>query len=344
MEEILQSLKPTTKSLIIDVVEAVGIDVTDWRKSGADNPSYCYHWAFADKERRKILLCLWYDDCVIGDDGVHQSWNFREYIRQLEADGGPKAGRAREVDLLLQDAWRQKIPVRVAIVDETAGRKANKKEGESSQAAYRELDSEPWHLKHYDWMTGDCVIVRGVRPELPEIMPGEGEGNGAQVTEQPASDGGSVSSATLSDELVEDLLAQVARSDVPETTRDALIKARIGQGSFRAALISVWGGQCAATGCSELSVLRASHVQPWRSSDDSQKLDPANGLLLTANLDALFDQGLITFSDSGRMLVSKKLRRQTLIDLGLPVQLRQPLSERQRTYMKFHRDERFQSV
>lgn len=340
MEEILQSLKPTTKSLIIDVVEAVGIDVTDWRKSGADNPSYCYHWAFADKERRKILLCLWYDDCVIGDDGVHQSWNFREYIRQLEADGGPKAGRAREVDLLLQDAWRQKIPVRVAIVDETSGRKANKKEGESSQAAYRELDSEPWHLKHYDWMTGDCVIVRGVDPKLPEITSSDGVGNLTQIDEPSAA--GGVAKGPSSDELVDDLLAQATRTDVPETTRDALIAARIGQGGFRSALISVWGGQCAATGCSELSVLRASHMKPWRLSDDTERLDPANGLLLTANMDALFDRGFITFSDSGRMLVAKRLARQTLMDLGLPVQLRQPLSERQRRYLKFHRDERFE--
>ena len=342
MQELLQSLKPTTKSLIIDVVEAIGIDVTDWRRSGADNPSYCYHWAFADKDRSRILFCLWYDDCILGDDGVHQSWNFRDYIKELEADGGPKAGRAREVDLLLQDAWRKKISVRVAIVDETTSRKANKKEGDSSKAAFRELDPEPWHLKHYDLMIGDCVIVRGVRPELSGLIPDQGEGNRAQVAEQ-LGDGEKASSATTSDELVEDVLAQIARTDVPETTRDALIKARIGQGGFRAALLNIWDGQCAATSCSEPSVLRASHIKPWRSSDDSERLDPANGMLLTANLDALFDQGLISFSDSGRMLVAKKLGRQTVIDLGLPVQLRRPLSEGQRRYLRFHRDELFQS-
>lgn len=343
MQELLQSLKPTTKSLIIDVVEQVGIDVTDWRKSGADNPSYCFHWAFADEARDRILFCLWYDDCVIGDDGVHQSWNFRDYIKELEADGGPKAGRAREVDLLLQDAWRKQVSVRVAIVDETAGRKANKQEGDSSKAAYRELDPEPWHLKRYDWMTGDCVIVRGMRPELPEVTPVEGQGDGAQIGEQPTWGSENAGSMLPSEELVEDLLTQAARTDVPQTTRDALVKARVGQGGFRAALVNVWDGQCAATSCSELSVLRASHIKPWRSSNDFERLDPANGLLLTANLDALFDQGFITFSDSGRMLLAKKLKRQTLIDLGLPIQLRQPLSDRQRSYMKFHRDERFQS-
>lgn len=345
VQEMLQSLKPKTKSLIIDVVEAVGIDVTDWRRSGADNPSYCYHWAFADRDHTRILFCLWYDDCIIGDDGVlHQSWNFRDYIKELEADGGPKAGRAREVDLLLQDAWRKKISVRVAIVDETAGRKANKKDSESSKADFRELDLEPWHIKRYDWMTGDCVIVRGVQPDIAEVIATDHARARATLNEQSVSGVDNVNADTYAEELAEDLLAQIVRTDLPETTRNALVQARVGQGAFRAALVCEWGGQCAATSCSELSVLRASHIKPWRSSDDSERLDPANGLLLTANLDALFDRGYITFSDSGRMLVTKKLGRQALIDFGLPIQLRRPLSERQRHYMKFHRDQQFQSA
>lgn len=337
MQETLRSLKPKTKSLIIDVVEAVGISVADWRASGASNPSYCYHWAFADEDRSRILFCLWYDDCVIDDDKICQTWNFREYIRELEANGGPKAGRAREVDLLLQDAWRKQVSVRVAIVDETTSKKANKKKGEPSEAAFRELDPQPWHLTHYDWMTGDCTIVRGASAQ--EIAENSSELIVAEARAADEALGGDLSSA--SDDLLEDLLNQAARKDIPETTRKALIKARVGQGSFRRSLIKVWSGECAVTSCSELAVLRASHIKPWRSCTDYERLDPANGLLLTANLDALFDQGLITFADGGRMMLSRELGRNAAMDLGLPRSLRKPLSEQQKRYLKSHRDQRF---
>jgi predicted restriction endonuclease len=52
------------------------------------------------------------------------------------------------------------------------------------------------------------------------------------------------------------------------------------------------------------ALLRASHIKPWRMSDNSERLDPENGLLLVANLDAAFDAGLLSFTDTGRMLFS----------------------------------------
>lgn len=333
----LQSIKPTSKALIIDVVEAVGINVSQWRASGPANPSYCYHWAFADTERENILFCLWYDDCIVEDGLIFQAWNFRDYIRKLESNGGPKAGRAREVDIFLQDAWRKRIPVRVAIVDETDKKKANKKEGEPSEAAFRELDPEPWHVAHYDWMTGECKIVRGVATES------FGEDLGQQVAEELQAESGSLGdgSSGASEGLLEDLLTQSLRDDIPETTRDALIKARVGQGSFRRSLLKAWDGECAVSACSELAVLRASHIKPWRSCSDFERLDPANGLLLTANLDALFDQGFISFGDGGTMMLSRQLSRKTVVDLELPQRLRKPLSVQQKLYLRFHRDERF---
>lgn len=61
------------------------------------------------------------------------------------------------------------------------------------------------------------------------------------------------------------------------------------------------------TGSSTMAALEASHIKSWADSNDIQRLDPNNGLLLTANLHKLFDAGLISFDDSGRMLVSSKL-------------------------------------
>ena len=57
------------------------------------------------------------------------------------------------------------------------------------------------------------------------------------------------------------------------------------------------------TGCENGALLRASHIKPWRNSDNHDRLYPYNGLLLAAHLDAAFDAGLISFSDEGRLLV-----------------------------------------
>jgi hypothetical protein len=91
---------------------------------------------------------------------------------------------------------------------------------------------------------------------------------------------------------------------LPATEREALISARLGQGLFRTRLMSVWKGRCAVTDIQIPALLRASHIKPWRMSDNSERLDPENGLLLVANLDAAFDAGLLSFTDTGRMLFS----------------------------------------
>jgi hypothetical protein len=95
------------------------------------------------------------------------------------------------------------------------------------------------------------------------------------------------------------------RRDLTPTQREALVQARRGQGRFRQDLLQEWGG-CAVVGCTAPSVLGASHIKPWKKSSDEERLDAANGLLLSANLDALFNDGLVTFGDDGRMSVSDR--------------------------------------
>lgn len=99
-----------------------------------------------------------------------------------------------------------------------------------------------------------------------------------------------------------------AATDLPEqeTERKAVIAARRGQGVFRARLDDYWGG-CAITACTTRELLRASHIAPWRESSNSDRLNPDNGLLLAAHLDAAFDQGLISFADDGRILLHARL-------------------------------------
>ncbi|MEI7869714.1 MAG: HNH endonuclease, partial [Candidatus Methylumidiphilus sp.] len=125
--------------------------------------------------------------------------------------------------------------------------------------------------------------------------------------------------------------------NIGETTKKALINARLGQGKFRDDLMEIWDKSCSVTGCSIPELLKASHIKPWRDSTNTQRLDPNNGLLLTANLDALFDSGLISFDDTGEMIVSEKLSVMERKILGIPQSLRAKPNPTQCEYLEHHR-------
>jgi hypothetical protein len=113
---------------------------------------------------------------------------------------------------------------------------------------------------------------------------------------------------------VEELMAD---KSLDATTKQRLVDARVGQGRFRSQLEGHWNAACAVTGVRVRAILRASHIQPWAASNNEDRLDPHNGLLLVANLDALFDRGLISFADDGTLLVGKGLPDDAVRELGL---------------------------
>jgi hypothetical protein len=101
------------------------------------------------------------------------------------------------------------------------------------------------------------------------------------------------------------------------TIRDALVKARIGQGRFRDQLVEKWEGKCCATGLSEAKLLRASHIISWKLSNNQQRLDEFNGLLLSVAYDAAFDAHLITLTNEGAWEVDPRLTPEVLSQAGL---------------------------
>jgi hypothetical protein len=126
--------------------------------------------------------------------------------------------------------------------------------------------------------------------------------------------------------------------DIPETTREALVTARIGQGAYRDRILALWQGQCAVTGCAIEAVLVASHVKAWADASNEERLDEYNGLLLAASVDRLFDQGLISFDTQGHLLCRDDLPTAELVKLGLRAgsQLRF-IHERHQAFMAHHR-------
>ena len=101
----------------------------------------------------------------------------------------------------------------------------------------------------------------------------------------------------------------------------------------------------AATDAQLVPALRASHAKPWADcATDAERLDVFNGFLLSANLDALFDRFLISFSDAGDLLVSPQLSSTDRQLLGLDGSLKlRWLAPAHGPYLAFHRD-RFEAA
>ena len=123
------------------------------------------------------------------------------------------------------------------------------------------------------------------------------------------------------------------------TTTNVSTVARIGQQTFRKRVVERWDGKCAVTGADIDSLLIASHIIPWRIANDAERLDPANGLLLEARFDRLFDSGLISFDVDAQLLISSRLDIPNRLRLGLDPAMR--LSRRYPNtdqYLRFHRE------
>jgi HNH endonuclease len=126
---------------------------------------------------------------------------------------------------------------------------------------------------------------------------------------------------------------------LPETTRRALIKARIGQGLFRRNVASI-EHRCRVTGVTYAAHLFASHIKPWRESTNEERLNGENGLLLTPSIDHLFDRGFISFEDNGELVVSDVAHKESVRRMGVDTEHVMRVgrfSEGQKFFLAHHR-------
>jgi hypothetical protein len=96
-------------------------------------------------------------------------------------------------------------------------------------------------------------------------------------------------------------------TSIRETDREAIIRARRGQGLFKLRVMLI-ERRCRITGVDNPIHLVASHGKPWRDSTNEERLNGENGLLLTPSIDHLFDRGFIGFEDSGRVSIPRQSR------------------------------------
>ena len=127
---------------------------------------------------------------------------------------------------------------------------------------------------------------------------------------------------------------------IADTEREALIVARRGQGLFKERVMLI-EKRCRITRVSNPVHLRASHCKPWRDSNNDERLNGENGLLLTPSIDHLFDRGFISFEDSGSLIVSPVAHKPSLNRMGVEtdsVVNVGSFTEGQRQFLDYHRN------
>ena len=144
---------------------------------------------------------------------------------------------------------------------------------------------------------------------------------------------------TSEDELDDEAEKEIIQKEsIGPLEKQNLVKSRRGQGIFKTN-VKMYEKQCRVTGLRDKTHLTASHIKPWRKSDNREKIDGNNGLLLSPHVDRLFDHGFISFSDTGEMLISSKLNRDVLkywaIDPAINVGAFRP---EQSVYLDYHRE------
>jgi putative restriction endonuclease len=85
------------------------------------------------------------------------------------------------------------------------------------------------------------------------------------------------------------------------------VKLRRGQDYFRNTVLNNFAGRCGVTQLAVRQLLIASHILPW-GTHEGERLNVRNGLCLSRLHDAAFDQGLITFDDNLRLVLSPQLK------------------------------------
>lgn len=134
--------------------------------------------------------------------------------------------------------------------------------------------------------------------------------------------------------------AAVRASDLPATQKEQIVLARRGQGLFRTNVMRI-NPSCRVTHIAVPGLLVASHIKPWSVSDNRERLDGYNGLMLAPHVDRLFDSGWISFEDDGAMIAPTAIAQAAIAAWGIaPDCSIGALPPAQSVYMAYHRQYR----
>jgi len=114
-----------------------------------------------------------------------------------------------------------------------------------------------------------------------------------------------------------------------------LQKVRTTQGKFRERLLQE-KSTCNICGMDITNLLVASHIKPWKDSNDVERIDFFNGLLLCPSHNAAFDGGYISFDNMGKIKISKVLNKDNKNLLQVNENIKIVLDARHLHYMHWH--------
>lgn len=127
------------------------------------------------------------------------------------------------------------------------------------------------------------------------------------------------------------------------TERKEINNAREGQGKYREQLLEQCRF-CPITMIGDERLLIASHIKPWAASNDTEKIDPYNGYMLSPLYDKLFDRGFITFTESRHVKLSDFISPYTWKQINLKNDTfikALPMDDKRIEYLKFHHESVF---
>ena len=131
-----------------------------------------------------------------------------------------------------------------------------------------------------------------------------------------------------------------SNTSIDETTKTQIIQARKGQGKYRELVIKKFNGECAITGVNDTRILIASHIKPWTDSNNIERINQENGILLSPTFDRLFDKGFISFKNNGQILLSDYFDEKNFSKLNIDNQItcKLFLSTEMKVFLDYHRD------
>lgn len=113
--------------------------------------------------------------------------------------------------------------------------------------------------------------------------------------------------ANLLHQPIEETL-HITSKELEGKEKETVIKQRVNQSAFRSMILYNYEERCAITGINIPELLVASHIVPW-SVNEKERLNPENGICLSALYDRAFDQGFISIDMNNKIILADKLRR-----------------------------------
>lgn len=101
--------------------------------------------------------------------------------------------------------------------------------------------------------------------------------------------------------------------DLKGETKLREVKTRVNQNVFRQIVVANYSSKCAITGIDLPELLFASHIIPWSKNED-ERLNPENGICLSALYDKAYDKGLISINEKYQVIMSDKLKKKKEAD------------------------------